>query len=36
MARERKFSMEDLFFATKDILLDNGYERFTFVQIAKY
>lgn len=35
MARERKFSMEDLFFATKDILLDNGYERFTFVQIAE-
>ncbi|MBO8156933.1 MAG: TetR/AcrR family transcriptional regulator [Bacillaceae bacterium] len=35
MARERKFSDEDLFLATKELLLDHGYEGFTFGLLAE-
>lgn len=34
MARERKFSTEELFQATKPILLEHGYEGFTFSLLA--
>ncbi|MBZ5752719.1 TetR/AcrR family transcriptional regulator [Metabacillus rhizolycopersici] len=34
MARERKFSLEDLFQTTKQLLLDYGYEGFTFSLLA--
>ncbi|MGY0693444.1 TetR/AcrR family transcriptional regulator [Virgibacillus sp. FSP13] len=34
MARERKFSKEELFQSTKDILLSHGYEGFTFSILA--
>lgn len=35
MARERKFSTEDLFQAAKEILLQQGYEGFTFSLLAE-
>ncbi|SMO76175.1 TetR/AcrR family transcriptional regulator [Melghirimyces algeriensis] len=35
MARERKFSDEDLFLATKELLLNHGYEGFTFGLLAE-
>lgn len=35
MARERKFTKENLFEATKDLLLDLGYEGFTFSLLAE-
>lgn len=35
MARERKFSTEDLFRETKKILLSQGFDRFTFSQLAE-
>jgi AcrR family transcriptional regulator len=35
MARQRKFSDEDLFMATKELLLEHGYEGFTFVLLAE-
>ncbi|TCT19344.1 TetR family transcriptional regulator [Melghiribacillus thermohalophilus] len=35
MVRERKFSDEDLFLATKELLLDYGYEGFTFGLLAE-
>ncbi|MED3573721.1 TetR/AcrR family transcriptional regulator [Cytobacillus praedii] len=34
MARERKFSMEELFSAAKELLLIQGYEGFTFSLLA--
>lgn len=34
MARERKFHTEDLFQATKQLLLQHGYEGFTFSMLA--
>ncbi|GGB58790.1 TetR family transcriptional regulator [Virgibacillus dakarensis] len=34
MARERKFSKDELFQTTKDILLSHGYEGFTFSILA--
>lgn len=34
MARERKFSNEDLFIAVKKMLIQHGYERFTFSVLA--
>ncbi|WP_042357673.1 TetR/AcrR family transcriptional regulator [Bacillus rubiinfantis] len=34
MARERKFSTDELFHATKQLLLDHGYEGFTFSLLA--
>jgi TetR/AcrR family transcriptional regulator, repressor of fatR-cypB operon len=34
MARERKFSTKELFKVTKQLLLDNGYEAFTFSLLA--
>ena len=34
MARERKFSLEELFQTTKQLLLDYGYEGFTFSLLA--
>lgn len=34
MARERKFSTDDLFLATKQLLLQLGYEGFTFSHLA--
>ena len=35
MARERKFSTSELFHVTKDILLNHGYEGFTFSVVAE-
>lgn len=35
MARERKFSTEELFQAAKQLLLDHGYEGFTFALLAE-
>ena len=35
MARERKFTIEDLFIAVKQILLERGYEAFTFSLLAE-
>lgn len=35
MPRERKFSLEELFKATKDLLLIHGYEGFTFSLLAE-
>lgn len=35
MARERKFSMEELYQVTKENLLQHGYEGFTFSQLAE-
>lgn len=35
MARERKFSTEELFHSTKQLLLDHGYEGFTFSLLAE-
>ncbi|WP_077324198.1 TetR/AcrR family transcriptional regulator [Virgibacillus siamensis] len=35
MARERKFTKDDLFQAARDILLDFGYEGFTFSLLAE-
>ncbi|HAQ07142.1 MAG TPA: TetR/AcrR family transcriptional regulator [Bacillus bacterium] len=35
MARERKFTIEDLFIAAKQILLERGYEGFTFSLLAE-
>ena len=35
MARERKFSLEELFKATKELLLIHGYEGFTFSLLAE-
>lgn len=35
MPRDRKFTKDSLFQATKDILLDSGYESFTFSILAK-
>lgn len=35
MARERKFTIEDLFTAVKQILLERGYEAFTFSLLAE-
>lgn len=35
MARERKFSMEELYQLTKETLLQHGYEGFTFSLIAE-
>ena len=34
MARERKFSTDDLFQASKQLLLQHGYEGFTFSLLA--
>lgn len=34
LARERKFSTEGLFHATKQVLLEHGYEGFTFALLA--
>ncbi|GHI01224.1 TetR/AcrR family transcriptional regulator [Neobacillus kokaensis] len=34
MARERKFSTDELFQATKELLLSHGYEAFTFSLLA--
>ncbi|MEN2768960.1 TetR/AcrR family transcriptional regulator [Ornithinibacillus xuwenensis] len=34
MGRERKFSTEDLYHTTKQLLLDHGYEGFTFTHLA--
>lgn len=36
MARERKFSMDELYMATKKLLLMNGYEGFTISILADY
>ena len=35
MARERKFSLDELFKATKELLLIHGYEGFTFSLLAE-
>ncbi|MCU9612752.1 TetR/AcrR family transcriptional regulator [Caldibacillus lycopersici] len=35
MARERKFSTDELYHATKQILLQHGYERFNFGLLAE-
>jgi len=35
MARERKFSTDDLYHATKQILLEHGYEGFNFSLLAE-
>lgn len=35
MARERKFSTTDIFNETKQLLLDNGYERYNIGQLAE-
>ncbi|MCM3390361.1 TetR/AcrR family transcriptional regulator [Ureibacillus chungkukjangi] len=35
MARERKFSTDDLYRATKQLLLQNGYEGFSFSLLAE-
>jgi len=35
MARERKFSTEDLYHATKQVLLQHGYEGFSFSLLAE-
>ncbi|MBP2240382.1 AcrR family transcriptional regulator [Cytobacillus eiseniae] len=35
MARERKFSQDELFSATKEFLLIHGYEGFTFLLLAE-
>jgi TetR/AcrR family transcriptional regulator, repressor of fatR-cypB operon len=36
MARERKFSTDELFLATKHLLLKHGYDGFTFSLLADY
>lgn len=35
MARERKFSLNELFQQTKQLLLEHGYEGFTFGLLAE-
>lgn len=35
MARERKFTRDDLYETTKYMLLENGYEGFTFSKLAE-
>lgn len=36
MARERKFTRDELFQAVKGLLLEHGYEAFTFSMLAEY